>query len=534
MTQARQRRFSKKVEFEKLDEENQTATGAVLVPWEVDHQRDWLTPEAIESMHNPHADEGVMHAGFPEDAAETEYYILDEPETVGGPEYPAGTLMADRTYHDDELWSLVEDGILTGFSIGGDVTAEEEYDIDELPDEVVFPDGVERGPATEIQNGAIDEVSDVDIPAVPRAMHTTAKGLRKNVFEDADGRNEFVSRMEDRGHTEEDAERLFDYLEAVEKYGPAEAVAKFVEKHEMNGDTDEPDDATKWRKFKNWLTDSDDDTPGELKGMSEGHMSVFQKAVDVCKEGRTLNSENRQALMAAHDAIEATLSSDVDHEWNRFTDDARYSFDLTQYSEKKEEDYGDKSKSLEKLTNEQSDLVMEVVEEFERTQGEATFGDFRDWAWMKLYDDWDKDKSFAIEAALDEFRSWTREMHDSLPVSDEFVDWIDNETDSELNMSNDDNPELEEKVDSLADKVDSLQSELGKANDGDEGTEKDGSGDDTPLAEKVDSIAEKVDDIEERVDKVSKETAETGQLGGTDDSASEKDAVHKENEVFTR
>lgn len=566
MTDSQKPRFEKHVAIKEIDHENRTVTGAVLVPWEVDHQRDWLRPEGVEAMFNPSPDDGVMHAGFPHDAVTTEHRLLDEPEMIGDEEYPAKTWVADRTYHDDELWLLVEDGVLNGFSIGGEVTKEVSYSgADELPDEVVFPDGVDPGPVTEIVNGATDEVSDVDIPAVPRALYATAKSIGKNLYDDATGRDDFIETMVDRGHSEEDAGRLYDYLEAVEKTSP-EAVAKFFDRaqkfdfescvesvmadghdreadeaicgaqyHDQkmtvpNNSDDQPDDATKWRKFKSWVLSGaanplePDDGDLGLKAI-EVSGATFAKAADVVKEGRTLNAENRQALMAAHDAIEAALASDMDHEWNSFTDDIRYDFDIASYGDRDEE----KTKTIEKLTEEQGALVIEAIEEFERTQGEAPFGDFREWVWHK-HDDWDSDKMFAVEMALDEFRSWTRQMHDDQPVTDEFAGWIGSETDTDITMSKDDNPEdPPEWAKGLIDSVEQIDERVKELED--EDAQK--SPDDIP--EWAEDLAKTVEDLDERVDKVSQATASSQQLGGSDGQETNKaDVLELETEVFGR
>lgn len=527
MTDSQKRRFEKHVAIKEIDHENRTVSGAVLVPWEVDRQDDWLRPSGVEAMFNPDPDHGVMHAAFPEDAATTEHTILDEPDTIGDEEFPAGTWRADRTYHDEELWSLVEDNVVQGFSIGGTVTREEEYAADELPDQVTFPDGVEEGSATELINGAVEEVSDVDIPAVPRSMFATAKtATEKNLYEDAGGRDDFVDTMQERGHSEEDAGRLYDFLDDVEKLGPAAAVAKFTDTDAMTGTNTsdgQPDDATKWRRFKAWLTADTGPDDGDFDKSLEVSGAAFAKAAtvaaDVVKEGRPLNSENRERLMAAHDALEAALASDMDHETNRFTDDVRYDFDISAYEEKHGDDYDDKKskahRATEKLTEEQADLVMQAVEEFERTQGEAPFGDFREWTWHK-HDDWDSDKMFAVNTALDEFRSWTREMHDELPVTDEFVDWLGNEADTEITMTDND----PDGTDSGTEKLEELEKRFEKRIDDLEST--------------IEEKDARIDELEERAEKLSNASADSQQLGGTDGgSEKKKNAIEIEKEVFT-
>ncbi|PHQ43937.1 hypothetical protein Z052_02005 [Halorubrum sp. C191] len=207
--------LQKSVKIEKVDTEARTATGAVMIPNEVDRQRDFARPDAIRRMVEPNPDDGVLHVAFPDDAAElTRYEVVDEPTTIGETEFPAGTLIATRKYHDDALWQLVRDGILDGFSIGGAVFDEREYgSAAEVPRDVRFPPAIEEGPATEIVDGRISEVSDVDVPAVPRATFRELGKLGKSVIDDISGKSEFVDVFTERGHDPDDARRLWRYLD---------------------------------------------------------------------------------------------------------------------------------------------------------------------------------------------------------------------------------------------------------------------------------------------------------------------------------
>jgi hypothetical protein len=201
----------KTVDIKTIDEEQRTATGAVLVPDELDHQHDFLRPDAVQNFHSDDVETGVMHSAFPDDAAELERNeVIDESEQIGDETYPPGTWVATRRYEDDDLWQLVEDGVLEGFSIGGEVSRAADHD--ELPDDVRVPDGVdhERG-GTELLAGRVEEVSDVDIPAVPRATYKGEMG--KSILDEVDGEAEFVELMtEQRGHDEADARQLYQYL----------------------------------------------------------------------------------------------------------------------------------------------------------------------------------------------------------------------------------------------------------------------------------------------------------------------------------
>ena len=210
--------FTKQVAFKAVDEQNRTATGAVLVPNEVDRQQDFLRPAGVESMFAEDPDDGVMHAAFPDGAAElVRNEIVDEPIELNGEEFPAGTWVATRQYNDDDLWQLVEDGVLTGFSIGGEVDRVREYVAADVPDDVTFPTGAdetgEMFEVTEIVEGTVEEVSDVDIPAVPRATYRELSKLGKSITEEVDGEAEFVEVMRERGHDEADARDLWAYLQ---------------------------------------------------------------------------------------------------------------------------------------------------------------------------------------------------------------------------------------------------------------------------------------------------------------------------------
>jgi hypothetical protein len=207
--------FQKTVDIKAVDAEARTATGAVLVPDELDHQFDFLRPDAVERFHNDDVKTGVMHSAFPDDAATlTRSAVIDAPETIGDEEFPAGTWVAERKYEDDDLWQLVEDGVLQGFSIGGDIDRAADHDT--VPDDVRVPDDVEHdgGEVTELISGTVDEVSDVDIPAVPRATYKGAD-LSKSLLDDVDNEAEFVELMGERGHSESDARQLYDYLTDV-------------------------------------------------------------------------------------------------------------------------------------------------------------------------------------------------------------------------------------------------------------------------------------------------------------------------------
>ena len=526
MTQTEPRRFQKTVAIKATDEDERTATGAALVPNEVDRQRDFLKPAGIEAMYAPDPDDGVMHYRFADDDAElVRNEIIDEPETIGGKEYPAGSWIITRKYHDDELWALVDDGVLTGFSIGGEVSEEVERSADELGDGVTFPAEVEFGGASEILNGYTAEISDVDIPAVPNADHAE-KSLTKNLVERAGDEESFVEMMEPRGHSEEDARRLWGHLQS-----PTDK----AHNHDMTNDTDDPDapplddvdDATLGKRLKGLLFGGDD---GDGDGDDTDSIELVDadpittaKALTLAKEGRTLSEANRETLMAAHDAVEAALASDMDFETNRFTDSDEYAFDVAQYGDSEE-------KALEKLTEEQGQLVANAVQRFVDAQGDATFGEFREWLWQTDALD-DDDTAFASDEAAWEFVEWTREQRENAAVSEEFIPYVmaESDTDTEITMSKTDDtdtsgdadtdkfanaPEWAEALKEQADKNADRLADLDKTDDGD-------ALEDAP--EWAKALHEQSEKNAERIDKVAKASAESDQVDGAEKTSEEDD-----------
>lgn len=226
-------RFSKRFEFEKADDDKQIAYGAVLVPNRLDHQGDFLRPKTIASLREDFEERveegdaygGVMHTVFPDDDVElVDDRQLDEPETLGEKELPAGTWVQGWKFTDDDLWQLVKDGVLGGNSIGGTAKGRR-YDPGAMPDDVEIPDAVqaeldEAGLSRddimvrEITDGRIMEVSSVDYPAVPDATHEEHKSLATAKAASALTENVVAARLylESRGHDPDDARRLAEYL----------------------------------------------------------------------------------------------------------------------------------------------------------------------------------------------------------------------------------------------------------------------------------------------------------------------------------
>lgn len=224
--------FEKRVEVVEKDEDEQIAAAAALVPDRLDHQGDFLRAETIEDLADGYEERfeagevypGVMHSVFPDDGVDlVESRVLEEAETIGEKDLPAGTWLQRYQFDDEELWSLVDDGVLGGVSIGGTAKGVI-YEPGAMPDDVEIPDavaerleeaGLDRDDimVREITDGRILETSQVDHPAVPDAVHAETKALAKAAPALTD--NVVAARLylEARGHDAEDARRLAEYLQ---------------------------------------------------------------------------------------------------------------------------------------------------------------------------------------------------------------------------------------------------------------------------------------------------------------------------------
>lgn len=232
--------LSKRVQIVEKDSAQQIVRGAVLVPNELDHQGDFLRADTIaslregfvERMESGHAFPGVMHAVFPRDDLKLEDDTLLESETsIGGKTLPEGTWVQTWKVTDAELWALVEDGVLGGQSIGGRAKGAI-YPPGELPDDVSIPDAVQARleeenltrddiRTREITSGRIDEMSQVDMPAVPGATYAEAKAadLSKASPMLTDNIVSSFRYLTERGHDPDDALRLAEYLQDRKSMG---------------------------------------------------------------------------------------------------------------------------------------------------------------------------------------------------------------------------------------------------------------------------------------------------------------------------
>ncbi|MDT3434695.1 XkdF-like putative serine protease domain-containing protein [Haloarcula sp. 1CSR25-25] len=433
--------FEKRAELLEKNEDEQIARGAVLVPSRLDHQGDFLRQGTIaqlrdnwsERVDNGDAHPGVMHAIFPEEQMKlVEDRQLQQRETIGSKELPAGTWIQAWKYTDDQLWQLVDDGVLGGFSIGGRAKGRL-YEPGEMPDDVSIPDpvqadldeaGMERDDimVREITDGRIYETSTVDRPAVPDATHAETK-THLSKASPALTENIVAARMylEERGHSADDAKRL----------------ARFLQEHKQA-------DESGWLgRAKSWL--------------GQGHGDDGQAtapAASETKDGRTLSAANVASAKAVHDAALDLLSrSDIEHGRRRFTDDDTDGFEIGAYGRDTESSAGgpsdadadtkaptesDAATDSDTETTDMSDAIEETLEEI--TERLDTIE-------AQLDDD------SGEEAADEEKTADEPEPDDDAPATDEKVD------------------ELADVVEQQADLLEQMATAQGVSQQADTGTE---------------------------------------------------------------
>jgi hypothetical protein len=309
--------FRKDVKFVAKDADEQVASGIVMVPDKVDLQGDFAREETIREFADQfatfyeagEAGGGVMHTVFPDEWMELERNeVLDEAESIGGVEAPAGAWVQDWHISDDQHWSLVEDGILEGYSIGAiQVVWNGPMEEDGLPDDVAVAEDYDGEMGYwELVDGIVQEVSTVDIPAVPDAeiLETKLDGDKRlgDYLGDRDG---FIEEALQRGHSEAEAERLWDLLNRAT---------------EVDGASD-PGKTSVLSRLTSLLPGSDDD-----------HTAAASEVPARDKEGRTLSQSNRESIMASIDAgLDVLHDAGMEDLPKRFTDREDTDFDLGEH-----------------------------------------------------------------------------------------------------------------------------------------------------------------------------------------------------------
>ncbi|SEW10398.1 XkdF-like putative serine protease domain-containing protein [Natrinema salifodinae] len=319
--------FRKDVEFVAKDDDEQIAAGIVMVPDAVDLQNDFAREETIRGFADQfeafveagEAGGGIMHAVFPDGWMGLERNeVLDEAEEIGGQTVGAGAWVQEWRINNADLWELIADGILEGYSIGAiQVDWNGPFDQDEVDDVAVPDDLSEDALVWELTDGIIREVSAVDIPAVPDAQILETKADAEKRLGDYLGDPEgFLEEAQQRGHSEAEAERLWDVLN--------EAVS-------VDGST-EPGEKSIFHRIGKAAVDTflgADDAGANVADTSDADP---RKDRETAKEGRTLSQSNRDSLFATIDAsLDVLEDAGVDHSIERFTDRDDFAFDLSEH-----------------------------------------------------------------------------------------------------------------------------------------------------------------------------------------------------------
>jgi hypothetical protein len=329
--------FRKDVAFAETkdsDEYELEATGIVMVPDKADLQNDFAREDTIRSfaeqfetfVEADQAGGGIMHAVWPDGWMALERNeVLDEAEEINGETVDAGAWVQRWGIDNAELAALIDDNIFEGYSIGaiqvdwdGPFEPDEVDDVDtsEIPDdELVW----------ELIEGIIREVSTVDIPAVPDAQILEAKAdAEKRLAEHIGNPDAFLEEAMERGHSEEEAQRMWDLLnEAMEADGAGEPGKQSAL-------------SRAGKAFLSALTPgSDDGSKSEAPGLL--HRSEVSETPDEdprasAKEGRTLSTANRESVMAQIDAgLDVLQDAGVEDLPKRFTDREDVDFDLSEH-----------------------------------------------------------------------------------------------------------------------------------------------------------------------------------------------------------
>lgn len=440
------RRFSKQVAIKATDDDEMTATGVVLTPNELDHQLDWFDSAGVENMYNPEPNDGVMHSAFPEGHSSLERNeVLDSAEDIGGVEFSAGDWVVTRKYHDPQRWALVKGETLAAFSMGGEISEVVEFEsVDDLPNEVNIPEGVDPEavdpkyqPPTQVVDGEVTEISDVDVGAVPSADMAVVKSVGKNILEDTNGKDEFLELMQSRGTDRDDAEELYEYMVSVGKtdgkpFGPWETFDECVQEmmeqgedeeaarqicgsleeelktNDMNEDIETVDDEAIGKRFKRFLS--------ELVGADDSGESG-EEADETEKAGQTLSRRNQHAVMSAVDAqLDVLSDAGVEHGMIRFSDSERFpDFDVSNYGKAYEQQ---KIKTMTTIIDD--DAFSEKLEEYGVVTAEETAKQIEEKLEKYLGDDEDGDESEKV----DETPEWAASLAEKVDENAEAIENI--------------------------------------------------------------------------------------------------------------
>lgn len=114
------------VNISKVDEQKQIVWGAVYVPYEVDTQGDWMTPEEIEKMaYRFMKNLRLFKIDTHHDEVENGCYVVESfIAREGDPDFEPGSWVVATKITDDDIWQAIMDGEITGYSMQGFGTRE--------------------------------------------------------------------------------------------------------------------------------------------------------------------------------------------------------------------------------------------------------------------------------------------------------------------------------------------------------------------------------------------------------------------------
>lgn len=114
------------VEFTKANNEDQTVTGVVLQPEEVDAHGDIMSADVIKNAahtflakFNRATKLGLMHKDFTKNFELLESYLTPQSLTIASKVVKEGSWVITVKVKDAKIWKQVKEGKITGFSIGG-------------------------------------------------------------------------------------------------------------------------------------------------------------------------------------------------------------------------------------------------------------------------------------------------------------------------------------------------------------------------------------------------------------------------------
>lgn len=126
--------FSFFVEVSKSTKE-QTVTGVVLQPEITDAQGDIISEDVIKnaahdflSKFNKKTELGYMHESFDKNFELYESWVSPIEFVLKNKIIKKGSWLITVKVNDADIWEMIEDGEITGFSIGGKATTVQEAD----------------------------------------------------------------------------------------------------------------------------------------------------------------------------------------------------------------------------------------------------------------------------------------------------------------------------------------------------------------------------------------------------------------------